>query len=66
MAVVKDSRDYGWLVISRAEYEKKVTHDYAGPGTPCHPERPGVWVMGMDETGATCLWTGVTIDEEVV
>lgn len=60
----KDSSEYGWQVIERAEYERKLAHEYAGPGTPLHPERPGYWIMG-NENGATVLYTGVTITEEV-
>ena len=55
----KSSTEYGWLSISRSEYESMVRHGYAGKeigsGT--------YWAMAQDETGATCLYKGVTIDE---
>jgi hypothetical protein len=49
--------------ITREEYEHRVRHDYAGPGTPCDPSAPGYWTMAMDDDGATCLWTGLRIIE---
>lgn len=59
----KDSTEYGWQAIDRAEYEKLKSHGYAGPGTPVHPERPGYWVMTYEPTVGTVLYTGVSIDE---
>ena len=61
---VKPSSEYGWLTIKRAEYERMAAHEYAGTGTPLHPDAPGHWVMA-NENGATVLYTGVTIDERV-
>lgn len=52
--------------IRRDEYESLRVIEYAGPGTPLHPDRPGYWVLGSEGGGAV-LYTGVTIsDEEVV
>ena len=56
----KDSSEYGWLVIQRAEYERMMAHEYAGPGTPLHPDAPGHWAM-TNENGATVLYTGVEV-----
>lgn len=52
----KDSTEYGWIVISQAEYDRRERHGHAGR------ESGGtVWVMAQDETGATCLYKGVEI-----
>jgi len=59
MAVVKDSREYGWLTIARAEYEKLRKHGYAGRSEDGH-----YWVL-VNEHGATCLYKGVSIEEAV-
>lgn len=58
----KDSSEYGWLTITRDEYEKMRVHEYAGTGTPLHPDRPGHWAM-VHEDGGTVLYTGITIEE---
>lgn len=52
----RDSSEYGWQVIRRAEYDKLVRHDYAGMS-----DDGTAWVMSMDETGATVLFTGVDV-----
>jgi hypothetical protein len=57
---VKDSSEYGWLVMSRAEYERMQRHDYAGPGTPLNPNAGGAWCL-VNENGATVLYTGVEV-----
>lgn len=57
--VVKDSVEYGWQVISRAEYERMRKHDHAGPDG----NNGAVWVLTMDETGATVLFKGVSVVE---
>lgn len=60
----KDSSEYGWLVIRQSEYDRMVQHEYAGQGTPLHPDKPGHWAM-VNENGATVLYTGVqVIDDE--
>jgi hypothetical protein len=48
--------------ITRAEYERKLRHEYAGPGTPTDPAAPGVWWMRHSPKG-TELVTGGTIVE---
>ena len=58
----KDSATQGWLSISREEYERMRSHEYAGTGTPLHPEAPGYWAM-VSENGGAVLYTGITIDE---
>lgn len=59
---LKDGAFYGWQVVARTEYERARKHNYAGPGTPCHPDRPGYWYMALEPEGTT-LYTGVSIDE---
>lgn len=59
----KDSSEYGWLTMRRDEYERMVAHEYAGPGTPLHPDAPGHWAM-VNENGATVLYTGVQVIED--
>lgn len=63
MQETKDNSEYGWQVISRSSYEKLLAQEYAGPGTPLHPERPGYWVMSYEADRGTVLYTGVTIEE---
>ena len=61
--LTKDSSEHGWQVIARDEYARMYAHEYAGTGTPLHPDRPGYWVM-VNENGATVLYTGVTMKDE--
>lgn len=56
--IVKRSSEHGWLVIPRADYDAMLKHDYAGP-----EENGTVWVLSLDESGATCLFKGVQIEE---
>jgi hypothetical protein len=49
------------LAISREEYDRRVRHEYAGPGTPSDPSAPGIWIIAQDDNGATCLWTGIRL-----
>jgi hypothetical protein len=49
------------LSITREEYEAKREHDYAGPGTPLHPDAPGFWVLGYEDGVGTVLYTGVEV-----
>lgn len=56
----RSSSQYGWLSISATEYARMVRHEYAGPGTPLHPDKPGHWAM-VNEDGTTVLYTGVEV-----
>jgi len=56
----KDSQEYGWLVIRRAEYEKMQRHGYAGVD-----DAGRVWAITL-ERGGTTLWKGVEVVEDDV
>jgi hypothetical protein len=60
-AQTRDSSEYGWQVIQRAEYDKLRGHDRAGKGAPLKPDAPGYWVMGYEDGVGTVLYTGVEV-----
>jgi len=48
--------------MTREEYEELLKHEYAGPGLPLAPNAGGFWRLVMDDTGATCLETGLYVE----
>lgn len=60
----RDSGEYGWLTVTPAAYATARAHGNAGTGRPTDPAAAGYWILSRDESGATVLYTGVTIDGE--
>ncbi len=52
----------GGKTITRAQYDSMVPHEYAGTGTPLHPDEDGYWAMYLGD-GGTTLVTGLELVE---